>query len=404
MTVSSDRIEFKAKIGKGGLGKAYKGLFDGMDCALKVAKTEETETELRAEAAVLETLRHPNIVVSYGLCESAGAEGRPVLVLEQCRCNLWEVMEKLSERADPSEDIHIYWILDLARQAATGLLAFHSGQNLKGYHGDVKPTNFLINEEGRWLRVKLADFGGSKQSMHNSATANMSRFGAFSWMYSAPEVTEVLSGHQNPSRKYDVFSFCSSLIQLLERSLEHPSKLMDRLEASDPESSRWGLSPNQTKQMKKLIRDGRAHRPSERPCMSTVVSQLQTIMSQLRVSGREPRRPSARCRIQLMPPEGTGADLCAAAYEGDIDRARRLLWGGVPVDSRSKAPIAPVPMLSGGSALHWAVVAGERDMISFLLKMGASPNAKAKVCWRCESKIEDRTLHVCAGNLRGRKY
>lgn len=122
--------------------------------ALKMLKIEKAKDReelgyLRHEVEVAKDMRHPNLVRVYELDTQTAT---PYLVLELCSAlNLKQI---LREGPDP-----IAYMADkILSQAAHGLHYLHE----RGWvHCDVKPDNFLVDDNGN---VKLIDFSIAQRS------------------------------------------------------------------------------------------------------------------------------------------------------------------------------------------------------------------------------------------------
>ena len=98
------------------------------------------------EARNLAGVRHPSVVQCYGVDRY---EGVPYLVMEYIQ---GRSLQALLEEAPVSLSTALQIVVDLA----DGLAAVHARGIL---HGDVKPGNILIGEDGR---PRLVDFGFSR--------------------------------------------------------------------------------------------------------------------------------------------------------------------------------------------------------------------------------------------------
>lgn len=102
----------------------------------------EIDDSLRAEAALLEKVKSPNVVQ---LREMFSHEGRPVLALEYARG------KTLREKIRALEGIRLNWFLTIVRSLIklnrTGQLA---------YHGDLKPENVLVKPSGAVVLIDPA--------------------------------------------------------------------------------------------------------------------------------------------------------------------------------------------------------------------------------------------------------
>jgi len=116
----------------------------------------EIDDTLRAEAALLERVKSPNVVQ---LRELFSHEGRPVLALEYARG------KTMREKVRALEGIRLNWFLTIVRSlmklSRTGQLA---------YHGDLKPENVLIKPSGAVVlidpAVRTADRGIATTTPH----------------------------------------------------------------------------------------------------------------------------------------------------------------------------------------------------------------------------------------------
>ncbi len=138
-------------IGAGGMGGVYEALDEALDrkVAIKLILKEKAEKDptflevFKKEAQAAAKLNHPNIVQVYAFGEYLK---QPYIVMELVDC---DSLDKLIERKGCKPDI----ISKLSQQMASALAAAAKNDLI---HGDVKPENILINEEGD---AKLADFG-----------------------------------------------------------------------------------------------------------------------------------------------------------------------------------------------------------------------------------------------------
>jgi eukaryotic-like serine/threonine-protein kinase len=140
-----------APLARGGMSVTYEGHHRLLDVPVVVkvldpvqawGKPALVEAFLR-EARTLGQVIHPNVVRVYG----AGEQQRiPFLVMERVAGG--SLRARLRQGSLGHEQA-----VELVAQAATGLGAAHA----KGIaHGDVKPDNLLLDDEGR---VKVVDFG-----------------------------------------------------------------------------------------------------------------------------------------------------------------------------------------------------------------------------------------------------
>lgn len=145
-------------IGSGSFGVVIRAKWMSRDVALKRLLNEETlEMESKgfeAEASIMSTLRHPNIVTFFG----AGVDdrGRPFLVTE-----LMEIGSIRGLLDDVVGHPHLSWEqkLRFAQDIVSGMMFLHS-RDPPMMHRDLKPDNVLL--DARWV-AKVADFGTLRQ-------------------------------------------------------------------------------------------------------------------------------------------------------------------------------------------------------------------------------------------------
>ncbi|XP_024199458.2 mitogen-activated protein kinase kinase kinase 3-like [Rosa chinensis] len=153
-------------IGSGTFGRVYMGM-DTESGALIAAKEADTKA-LQEEMELLENLSHPKIVRYLGM----EMEDETVTMLLEYvpGGSIQSLLEKFGSFSIPV-------IKTYTKQLLLGLEYLHK----KGIiHGDIKGANILVDNKGR---IKLADFGASKQATSSSAKPTR---GTPYWM--APEV------------------------------------------------------------------------------------------------------------------------------------------------------------------------------------------------------------------------
>jgi serine/threonine protein kinase len=154
-------------LGQGAEGVVRVGTYGGSEVAVKVCTLSmmtcvsmvELLTEAQAEAKMLLSLRHPNIVSVFGVAiHFDDIEVQVLTVLELCSKG------SLDDYISSPEGSKLGWAekARLCLKVAQGMGYLHSKHIL---HRDLKPGNILMSEDGT---PKIADFGLSRL---DSATA-----------------------------------------------------------------------------------------------------------------------------------------------------------------------------------------------------------------------------------------
>lgn len=138
------------ELGAGGFAQVWKAqnLDAGITQAVKVYAGVDGlgEEVFRREFAKFHTYRHPNIL---NASDYGKHEGRPFLVMEYCPNGA--ALDRLGGFSEPE-------LWQLVRDLAAGLHYLHERRVV---HKDIKPDNFLINAERRFL---LSDLGISDEA------------------------------------------------------------------------------------------------------------------------------------------------------------------------------------------------------------------------------------------------
>ncbi|MES1907424.1 MAG: hypothetical protein MHM6MM_000543 [Cercozoa sp. M6MM] len=188
-------------IGKGAAGKVFLAMDEDTGELLAVKqlplRSGDAQRALQTELALMQRLRHPNIVKLYGF--------------ESTSRKLFIIMEYVAGRS-LSEMIKSFGRLsESSAQAFTHQLlkavAFLHEHHI--VHRDIKPQNLLINTEGD---LKLADFGSAKQLMDILSSEAPSVGFAYTPIYVAPEV---LRGDHRYDRRVDVWSVGCCVLEML---------------------------------------------------------------------------------------------------------------------------------------------------------------------------------------------
>ncbi len=206
--IPNNQIEYGQKLGEGGFGIVYKGIWNYVDVAVKKLMMELSESvmqEFEKEVEVHSKLRNPYIVQIFGITETYG------MVMEyMSRGSLRNVLEK-----NLREEFSWTMRNKIAMDMLIGLSYLHQKQII---HRDLKSLNVLLDDQ---YKAKLADFGLAKVrseiSSRHSAQSGGAK-GTTQWM--APEIFSSLNPEY--TTKTDIFSYGIVLWELAAH--EYPYK------------------------------------------------------------------------------------------------------------------------------------------------------------------------------------
>ncbi|XP_009613289.1 serine/threonine-protein kinase 52 [Nicotiana tabacum] len=283
--IDTSKLIIKSVLARGTFGTVHRGVYDGLDVAVKLLdwgeeghRTEAEIASLRAaftqEVSVWHKLDHPNVTKFIGatmgasglnLQTESGHIGMPsnicCVVVEYLPGGALKSYLIKNRRKKLAFKVVVQMALDLAR----GLSYLHSQ---KIVHRDVKTENMLLDKS---RTVKIADFGVARveASNPNDMTGETGTLG-----YMAPEV---LNG--NPyNRKCDVYSYGICLWEIYCCDMPYPDLSFSEVTSAvvrqnlRPEIPR--CCPSSLANVMKRCWDAN---PDKRPEMDEVVSMLEAI-------------------------------------------------------------------------------------------------------------------------------
>lgn len=201
---ATDNFSEANKLGKGGFGPVYKGLFPGgQQIAVKRLSSASGQglEEFKNELVLIARLQHRNLVRLLGYC----IEGDEKILL-------YEYMPNKSLDVfifDSTLSLLLPWGMrfDIIIGIARGLLYLHQDSRLRIIHRDLKTSNILLDQE---MNPKISDFGLARifEGKQTEGTTNRV-VGTYGYM--SPEYA--LDGFF--SVKSDVFSFGVVVLEII---------------------------------------------------------------------------------------------------------------------------------------------------------------------------------------------
>lgn len=192
------RYEIIAEIGRGGMGIVYQAYHHGLERTVAIKRVRERgdvglQRRLVVEAKTMARLNHPNVVTIYDIEE---VEGTTLIVMEYID---GVTLRHWLHHARPAADEILAAFID----AGEGLIAAHD----KGLiHGDFKPSNVMIDGEGR---VRVLDFGLARAVSGSRVDEDGLRGGTPRYM--APEQFAGVVADE----RCDQYAFCDALYAAL---------------------------------------------------------------------------------------------------------------------------------------------------------------------------------------------
>ena len=159
----AEGLEIGECISKGDQKSVYRGKYHSRPVAVKKisdilvnresADLEKAVEDLRRECDILRAAEDPHIVEFIGVFNDETQEGGVLLVMELMDQTLETFLK--DNRGNLSKEKQI----DICQQVASGLRYLHH-RNPQILHHDLKPSNILLDKDGRI--AKIGDFGQAK--------------------------------------------------------------------------------------------------------------------------------------------------------------------------------------------------------------------------------------------------
>ncbi|CEL96930.1 unnamed protein product [Vitrella brassicaformis CCMP3155] len=190
------------KLGRGGFGVVYRGVFKGRPVAVKVAHPSEELApheqfiEVLREVEPMFHLRHPNIVEFLGVCAADEKHGL-MIVTELCECGSLD--KYLAKNRPLPPDVRDRFV----REICEGVQYLHDHGIA---HLDLKPGNILL---AKYLVIKISDFGMTRNTQRT--TSSFAGGGTYNFMSPETMNPEKLV---KPSTKSDIWTLGGILSEL----------------------------------------------------------------------------------------------------------------------------------------------------------------------------------------------
>ena len=251
------------KLGRGGFGTVWKGVYQGQAVAVKVVNDADEEEEaqaLRREWRILRSLQHPNIIKLIGSTVDEDDNVKLVMELlgESVRKRISKAPPALTERGGP---LGFKDYFTLAKGAARGLAFLHE----KGVvHSDIKADNLLV-PAGPISPVgcKISDFGlvrAMRSSMKSVATSKKGVGGTAA--YKAPEL--LLPGASN-SKESDMFALGMTFWEMLTGKIPFQGAEEIAIAMAIKDKKRETIPAGTPEPLSELIQACWAEAPKRRP-------------------------------------------------------------------------------------------------------------------------------------------
>lgn len=158
-------------IGSGGYGKVYRGtLRDGTQVAIKVLRTQtgNSTKSFNKECQVLKRIRHRNLIRIITACSRP--DFKAVVLPFMANGSLESHLYPADADADASvRELSLVQRVNICSDVAEGMAYLHHHSPARVVHGDLKPSNVLLNDD---MTALVSDFGNARLLMSGGGPAN----------------------------------------------------------------------------------------------------------------------------------------------------------------------------------------------------------------------------------------
>ncbi|KAI4985455.1 hypothetical protein ZWY2020_018085 [Hordeum vulgare] len=306
----TDHFSKKHKVGHGGYGQVYKGLYNGeMIAVKKLHHMQGLDDEIfKNEFNNLMRVNHQNIVRLVGYCYDIRCThfehngGYSFADMEE-RALCFEYFEGGSlDKHISDESCGLEWNTryEIIKGICKGIDYLHAHSI---YHLDLKPENVLLD---KYMTPKIGDFGFSKLFASSKTFTAKKSIGTLGYM--PPEYIE----KRKISRKFDVFSLGVTIIQIMAGPLGYykfahmTSQEFIELVRGNWEKRlqpiTWHTSQELNKCLEIALRCIEANRVL-RPTITEIVEELRKIDTMKRASTCEGSEPESKICAAIKPLE-----------------------------------------------------------------------------------------------------
>lgn len=216
---------FSEKVGSGGYGDVFKGVYNGKEIAVKKLHPFQglDDKAFDSEFRNLSKVEHKNIVQLFGYCYETVKKyvpynGELVMAMEVERILCFEYMEGGSlDKHIEDEYCRLDWqtCYQIIKGTCDGLNHLHRALEKPIFHLDLKPSNILLDKNNS--TAKIADLGLSRlvASTETHKTQMVNVKGTIGYM--PPEYID--GGYI--SKRYDVFSLGVIILKIMAGNKGH---------------------------------------------------------------------------------------------------------------------------------------------------------------------------------------
>ncbi|GAA0163693.1 non-receptor serine/threonine protein kinase [Lithospermum erythrorhizon] len=267
---------------------------------------EEKVNAFRDELALLQKIRHPNVVQFLG----AVTQSSPMMIVTEYLPK-GDLGAYLKRKGALKPAKALVFAMDIAR----GLNYLHEHTPHAIIHRDLEPSNILRDDSGH---LKVADFGLSKPLILANRVKEDKPLSCVddSCRYVAPEVYK----NEEYDTKVDVFSFALILQEMIEGCQPFSAKKEDEVAiayaAKDRPPFRAPVK-HYAHGLKELIEECWSEKPSKRPTFKQIIRKLESMHNSFTHKRRWKVRP-LRCFHVLEATTSLGSGTLSSHSPGSI--------------------------------------------------------------------------------------